>query len=171
MTEVLTIRIPANMDELIAPIDHTIEVGLPLHVAGEGENPDDFCLAFYAQPDTDTTSFNDRATMIAAAATADKPHAHLHGDILMVGDPGLLQKIVESDEQFHKDAKVIKAFKAWLLDYSEINEVDDAHVFYTVNRYTNHVMAEAVESSAQNHAEQIAAMMGLDPRQVGVFYV
>lgn len=174
MKDAITIRIPADMDQVITALDETINVGAPIYCAGASENPDDFCLSFYADGEfDDDPPLNHRATMIALAAgdhlrTDD---LEIRGDVLMVGDPGLLQKIIDSDVEFQEHAKVIKAFKTWMLDYATANDMDAAHLFYIVHRYTEHVTAEAMDAAQRDHAESIAALLGLDPQQVGVFFV
>lgn len=160
------------MDVGITYLGDLTFVDKPIHVVSTGEDPDDFCMAFYTEPGGDTVTENHRASLIAhAAARRDEEVPIIMGDALLAVEPALADKIVENDLERQRDKESVKAFREWMLSYSEMTGGDPADVFAAVVSYAAHVAHETMEAARLDHAQQIASMLGLDTEQVGVFFV
>lgn len=169
MNDTTTLRIPADMDQPIEEVWGVNDNLIPVHVVGAGGNPDEFCMAFYI--DGAGEDDNDRATMVARAASNDHTMPPLVGDVLLTVDPELAGRIVANDEEFQQHKRTVNAFRAWLANYSDSNGIDRAIVFESVVTYAANVMENATQKAKDDHVNQIASMLGLRPEQVGVIFV
>lgn len=176
MNEYSTILVPSNSTAPIHYVDVNLDERSPIHVAQVcKENPDEFGLAFYSghhgeKIGTSELSVNDRATMIALAVSTrpsgDIPD--LNGDIVVRCDKELADLIVENDNRFITDGKVVRAFRTWMKEFATANDLEVEAVFHTVAGYAGHVLAEAEARQEADMQKAIADMMGLTPEQVGV---
>lgn len=171
-----TIRIPADLH---TPIEVERNVDLvdhpPLHVAQVcAGNPDDFGVAFYPSYRGTYQDFgvNHRATMVARAVDNDPEMPPLRGDILLECEPGLATVILDNDLEFQADAKVVHAFRSWMNDYAEANSVEVGAVFFAMAKFVAHAATEAMEDAdTKEQVDRLAAMLGIDPSQIGVIHL
>lgn len=168
------ILVPMDMDAPIEDVSNIFDTAreTPIYVAlVNHDNPDEFEMGFYAaRPLPPQWVTNERASMIAEAV-ADRTGTtapKMGGDILLRCDEVLADRILENDKKHQQDNRVVRAFRAWMTEYSEASEIEAHDIFYAVAAYAGHVLGEADKAAEVEMQQALAALMGVRPEQVGI---
>lgn len=158
------------MDESIDSLDSTVSLDrVPIHCAGiDVDNPDDFCMAFYAEQGSQSIETNYRASMLASAAESGEEPVVIKGDVLLECDADLANRILQNDLEFQAHQRTVAAFRAWMRDYSEANNLEATTVFESVMCYGAHAYQDAAEKV---NVQRVADILGMDPSQIGVVHL